>query len=149
MQGGDSNAGESNPLNRGTPIESGQGGGTIFRIELSPQQVAFLTRLLPINYSLQFEPKPTKRTASSQKSISADVAPFDPKKKSSKVLLLPGRRIAGHLPNSHLRQVHAQTTSSTRNMKTRSMKNTQRRKKYPRRTPSKGCQRRSSPVCAS
>jgi hypothetical protein len=43
--------------------------GLPYRIELNSQQVGYLTRLLPINYSFQQELRPLKRATSTSQKI--------------------------------------------------------------------------------
>jgi hypothetical protein len=42
---------------------------SIYRLELTPQQANYLTRLLPTNYSFQLDAKIPKRTSASQKNL--------------------------------------------------------------------------------
>jgi hypothetical protein len=60
-------------------------------------QLAYISKLLPQFYSLQLEPKPLKRAASSQKNIKEELkAPVEIKKKSTKVNILLFRRKLKH-----------------------------------------------------
>ena len=97
MQYSEENPGEVDRSFANGSNEEKQGGSIMFKVELSLQQATFLGKLLPTCYSLQFENKPTKRTASSQKNIKVDPLPSDPRRKPSKVPRPTLRKTPNHL----------------------------------------------------
>lgn len=80
---------ESQPNSQNYSNNLSENNNSGYRLELSPQQAAFLSRLLPSPLSFQLELKPIKRTASIQKNIRENPKPIpEPKRKNIKVDLI-------------------------------------------------------------
>ena len=60
---------EDQPLNDFGGNNPSENSNMSYRLQLTPQQAAYLTKILPTHYSMQLESKPLKRTVSSAKVI--------------------------------------------------------------------------------
>lgn len=80
---------ESQPNSQNYSNNLSENNNSGFRLELSPQQAVFLSRLLPSPLSFQLELKPIKRTTSIQKNIRENPKAIpEPKRKNPKVDLI-------------------------------------------------------------
>ena len=80
---------ESQPNSQNYSNNLSENNNSGFRLELSPQQAVFLSRLLPSPLSFQLELKPIKRTTSIQNNIRENPKAIpEPKRKNPKVDLI-------------------------------------------------------------